>query len=307
MGYVPKLIDVCSDLGLNLVGVSFHVGSGCGDAGAFVASARDARRVFDMAEEKGFDMRFLDIGGGFPGDKESRPSFPEIATQLAPVLDDLFPPSVSIIAEPGRYFACAAYTLAANIFAKREIAFQEEGEETETQEMQYYLNEGVYQSFNCLFFDHAVVEAKPFFMDPSDEAEAEVKKTCTTIFGPTCDGLDCIAKRIEFPQMKVCEAHSMCLTHTPRTPHSLATGWCSTTSAPTRLPQHRSSTASTRRSSTTSGARAEAQEPLQVDITVRAKPTTQKTTTTKETHPRMTYPFLPSDPCAPTHTPTHPR
>eukprot|EP01061_Rhynchopus_euleeides_P012905 TRINITY_DN2268_c0_g1_i1.p1 TRINITY_DN2268_c0_g1~~TRINITY_DN2268_c0_g1_i1.p1 ORF type:complete len:428 (+),score=176.94 TRINITY_DN2268_c0_g1_i1:338-1621(+) len=201
LSLVPQLIDQCIDLGLNLVGVSFHVGSGCGDASAFVQSTKDARTVFDMAEAKGVHMNFLDIGGGFPGDQETKPSFKEIATLLAPVLDELFPEDVQVIAEPGRYFACASHSLAANVFAKREITFQDSEADEPTKEVQYYLNEGVYQSFNCLFFDHAIVEAKPFFTNPEEEEAAPQR--VSTIFGPTCDGLDCIAKRIEFPEMKL--------------------------------------------------------------------------------------------------------
>ena len=178
------------------------MGSGCGDASAFVQSAGDARKVFDIAEEKGVHMTFLDIGGGFPGDAETKPSFADIASLLAPVLDEMFAEDVQMIAEPGRYFACASHSLAANVFSKREITFKETESDEPTKEVQYYLNEGVYQSFNCLFFDHAIVEPKPYFVDKDDEAKAGQR--VTTIFGPTCDGLDCIAKRIEFPEMKVC-------------------------------------------------------------------------------------------------------
>eukprot|EP01059_Diplonema_ambulator_P029876 TRINITY_DN497_c0_g1_i2.p1 TRINITY_DN497_c0_g1~~TRINITY_DN497_c0_g1_i2.p1 ORF type:complete len:432 (+),score=187.38 TRINITY_DN497_c0_g1_i2:294-1589(+) len=202
LSYVPKLIDTCIQLDLDLVGVSFHVGSGCGDATAFSRAATDARKVFDMALEKGIKMNFLDIGGGFPGDKETKPTFREIANKLRPVLDELFDEDVQIIAEPGRYFACASHTLAANVFAKREVTFVEDEETGATKdEVQYYLNEGVYQSFNCLFFDHAVVDAHPFFTNEEDEKDAATR--CTTIFGPTCDGLDCIAKRIDFPEMQL--------------------------------------------------------------------------------------------------------
>ncbi|KAJ9460418.1 Ornithine decarboxylase [Diplonema papillatum] len=197
---VPSLLDTCIELGMNLIGVSFHVGSGCGDVEAFVKAAEDAHRVFCMAAERGIHMNLLDIGGGFPGDKTTCPTFPDIAQRLAPVLDELFPADVQIIAEPGRYFACASHTLATNIFAKREVQFKEDDGEVAT-EMQYYVNEGVYQSFNCLFFDHALVDARPLFANPADESAATER--CTTIFGPTCDGLDCIAKRISFPEMKL--------------------------------------------------------------------------------------------------------
>eukprot|EP01063_Lacrimia_lanifica_P009924 TRINITY_DN1674_c0_g1_i1.p1 TRINITY_DN1674_c0_g1~~TRINITY_DN1674_c0_g1_i1.p1 ORF type:complete len:441 (+),score=186.62 TRINITY_DN1674_c0_g1_i1:245-1567(+) len=200
----PRLIDLCKELDLDLVGVSFHIGSGCGDVSAFAQSVRDARMVFDLATQRGFTMNLLDIGGGFPGDKETKPSFQEIANVLRPVIDELFDESVQVIAEPGRYFACASHTLACNIFAKREISFKEGGEDADAQrEVQYYLNEGVYQSFNCLFFDHAVVDCVPMPNDMADENNASIPKRLTTVFGPTCDGLDCIVKRIELPEMKL--------------------------------------------------------------------------------------------------------
>jgi len=50
---------------MQVVGVSFHVGSGCRDASRYEDALKDARSIFDMAEKE-FDMkmRLLDIGGG---------------------------------------------------------------------------------------------------------------------------------------------------------------------------------------------------------------------------------------------------
>lgn len=38
----PELLKVAKDLGLNVIGVCFHVGSGCGDAGAYDKAFNDA-------------------------------------------------------------------------------------------------------------------------------------------------------------------------------------------------------------------------------------------------------------------------
>eukprot|EP01084_Bolivina_argentea_P229110 386760_1 len=92
MADVPALIDKCVRLNLNLVGVSFHVGSGCQDEFAFVNAAKDAKQVFDMAAELGLQLRVLDIGGGFPGDEIFTPSFDQICNVLQPALDEWFPP-----------------------------------------------------------------------------------------------------------------------------------------------------------------------------------------------------------------------
>ena len=63
----PELLAVAQELGLNVVGVSFHVGSGCQEPAVFLRAIREARGVFDVAKNYGFNMTLLDIGGGFPG------------------------------------------------------------------------------------------------------------------------------------------------------------------------------------------------------------------------------------------------
>ena len=57
---------------------SFHVGSGCEEAGAFTVAVQQARQAFDEALELGFNMTMLDIGGGFPGQASAPISFEEV-------------------------------------------------------------------------------------------------------------------------------------------------------------------------------------------------------------------------------------
>mmetsp|Transcript_7673 Transcript_7673/g.11281 ORF Transcript_7673/g.11281 Transcript_7673/m.11281 type:complete len:765 (-) Transcript_7673:232-2526(-) len=58
--------------GLAVVGVSFHVGSGCRDSSRYDLALKDAKELFEMAErDYGFEMKILDIGGGFPGETHS--------------------------------------------------------------------------------------------------------------------------------------------------------------------------------------------------------------------------------------------
>jgi diaminopimelate decarboxylase len=65
----PHLLKVAQSLGLHVVGVSFHVGSGCGDAQAFHKAIESAKMVFDVETNLGFSFHLLDIGGGYPGNK----------------------------------------------------------------------------------------------------------------------------------------------------------------------------------------------------------------------------------------------
>eukprot|EP00741_Cyanophora_paradoxa_P014966 tig00020830_g14439.t1 len=117
-----SLLRLAKELELKVIGVSFHVGSGCFSVDAFVDAVRQARRLFDKAVEVGLPpFTLLDLGGGFPGSDSGQDgiSFSEICAALNPLLDELFPAPVEVIAEPGRYYVCSAYTLAASVFGKR--------------------------------------------------------------------------------------------------------------------------------------------------------------------------------------------
>lgn len=196
MGACRELIKMAKELNLNLVGVSFHVGSGCMSVSSFISAINSAHAVFKMAEEFGFNFEMLDLGGGWPGTNQDGIIFSDIAAAIRPVLDELFPPSVDIIAEPGRYFVAASHTLAVNVFAKRTIqAETPEG----AKKFLYYVNDGVYQSFNCIMFDHA--SPKPIVFKPNGRTETYK----ATIFGPTCDSMDCIGKDLDLPELEVGE------------------------------------------------------------------------------------------------------
>jgi len=205
--YAVELIDSCKTLGVNLHGISFHVGSGCYDPQAYVDTLKSARRLFDYAESVGIELNFLDLGGGWPGDKEGMKLFQKIADAINPVLDELFPPKVKIIAEPGRYFAMSTTTLAVQIHSKRDYygaptkVEHEDGTVdliTAEREVQYYVTEGAYGSFNNTIWDFQKVSPIPF-----KEIKEDAPLQLTTFFGPTCDSLDVVAKRIQFPDMNI--------------------------------------------------------------------------------------------------------
>lgn len=159
------LLERAKELNIDVIGVSFHVGSGCTDPETFVQAVSDARCVFDMGTEVGFSMYLLDIGGGFPGSEDTKLKFEEITSVINPALDKYFPSDsgVRIIAEPGRYYVASAFTLAVNIIAKKTVWKEQTGsddeDESNEQTLMYYVNDGVYGSFNCILYDHAHVKA----------------------------------------------------------------------------------------------------------------------------------------------------
>jgi ornithine decarboxylase len=195
-----KLIEKCKEMSMNLIGVSFHVGSGCFSSVGWVEALKLARRVFDEASRVGFELDFLDLGGGWPGHENGALKFANIGDDITPIIDQLFPPHVRVIGEPGRFFCAECTNLAVTVVSKRErIIAGAVGQEPE-REMQYYINDGVYGSFNCIMFDHAHPE--PAYL-VANVADRPVQQSC--IFGPTCDSMDCVVKKIMLPEHQVGE------------------------------------------------------------------------------------------------------
>jgi len=110
-------------------------------------------------------------------------------------LDEFFPEGcgVEIIAEPGRFYVAAAFTLMTQIHSIREV-MDAEGRNS----FMYYINDGVYGSFNCVLYDHA--EVTPETLRGSDENEDQFR---CSIWGPTCDGMDKVCSNVFLPAMNM--------------------------------------------------------------------------------------------------------
>ncbi|BCS24102.1 type III PLP-dependent enzyme [Aspergillus puulaauensis] len=188
-----QLLELAHELELKVVGVSFHVGSGAEDPKAFLKAVQDARLVFDQAAEIGHELHTLDVGGGFTGE-----TFEKFAGVLGEALETYFPPHIRIIAEPGRYYVGTAFTLAANVIARRDVR---DPEEASKDVYMIYLNDGVYGNFSNIIFDHQHPE--PRILTCASQANARTSATpedvAYSIWGPTCDGIDVISQRSLLP------------------------------------------------------------------------------------------------------------
>ncbi|CAK7893096.1 ornithine decarboxylase [[Candida] anglica] len=184
-----ELMPLAKELGLSVKGVAFHVGSGATDLTSIFKAIRDARQVFDHGlSHFGFDMSVLDIGGGFQQD-----SFIEASAMVRRSLDQWFPQDfaeqhdVKFIAEPGRFMVSNAFTLAAHVIARRDC----------DELPMLYINDGVYGNLNCILFDHQHPEAS--VLTHLGEFVYDQRSTSSrkdfSIWGPTCDGLDCVSSR----------------------------------------------------------------------------------------------------------------
>ncbi|NXX11227.1 AZIN2 inhibitor, partial [Podargus strigoides] len=117
------LLETAKEQAVEVVGISFHLGSRGVEPQAFAQSVAAAQLAFEMGTELGYHMHLLDIGGGFPGSEDTRARFEEIAAMINSALDLYFPAGcgVEIIARPGRYYVTSAFTFAASVTAREEV------------------------------------------------------------------------------------------------------------------------------------------------------------------------------------------
>ncbi|KAF5379680.1 hypothetical protein D9615_005807 [Tricholomella constricta] len=203
---VPGLLAKARELGLDVVGVSFHVGSGCYDPSVYTDAISRARAVFDMGKEAGYTFSLLDVGGGFED-----ALFEQAAAVLTEAIDQHFPDrhaqKLRIIAEPGRFYVSKAFKLAANIIARRAplTGASETDMDMDTPEasdqpgVMYYINDGVYGSFNCILFDHQVIHPFVLSMNGSFHVRESEPQKLSSVWGPTCDSIDCVSPRTTLP------------------------------------------------------------------------------------------------------------
>jgi len=112
---------------------------------------------------------------------------------------------VKIIAEPGRYFCSSLLTLVTQVTSKRSV---KKPPPESAKSFMYYINDGIYGSFNCLIFDHVPVPTPIFGVYNESKGTYEYVENdgpqyeCS-LWGPTCDSMDVMSKSIELPELNI--------------------------------------------------------------------------------------------------------
>ena len=163
------LLFTARSLGLDVVGVSFHVGSYASSPKVFSLALAKAKKAAKLAKDHGFNIKIIDIGGGF----SSATGLPKIK----PIK------GVQLIAEPGRFFVEKVMELHTPVMGTKGSGLT--------------ISESLYGAFNCILFDHA----QPLIKEVRDEFGNKIEGdlVARTIFGSTCDGSDIIYKEYNVP------------------------------------------------------------------------------------------------------------
>lgn len=196
------LLECAKELGVQVVGVRCHISAHCDDDDVYIHAISDARCVFDMGEDIGFQMKILDIGGF----GTSLIQLDKVNNAVMSMVELYFPSStgVSVIAEPGSYFVSSAFTLAVNIISRKMVARDQKDEDhddpspNDEPAFQYYINEGVYGPFAGKLTETMIATPS---VHNSTAPDAPVFSS--SLWGPSGDDMDQIVEHCLLPELSV--------------------------------------------------------------------------------------------------------
>ena len=172
-------------LGLDVIGMCFHVGSQTLSIEPYIQGIATCKRLFGVAALDGFTLRVLDIGGGFPVPAGGA-SIDVVNTfdAIAYALRKKFA-TTEIWCEPGRYICGTAVNLLTSVIANV----------VKNDKLWYFLDEGIYGSFSAKMFDHWEFNFETIVTD-----RPEVK---ATFAGPSCDSIDVVLSNVKTPRLEM--------------------------------------------------------------------------------------------------------
>ena len=183
---VVPMLELAHSLGVTVRGLSFHVGSQVAEPKKYVEAIGVCAEVIEHASASGLaDLNLLDIGGGFPisyGGKMQ--PIREFCRPIRQALKQL-PCTVRVIAEPGRFIAGPSGTAISTVVGRA----QREGR------WWYYLDDGLYGSYNGQLYDHALY--------PIDVPGRRGLAHPSVLAGPTCDSIDVVREDIPLPELQI--------------------------------------------------------------------------------------------------------
>jgi len=200
---VDEVLSYAKSLNANIVGISCHVDSLAHDAELFTDTLTQISQYYSVvASSVGKEDLIVDLDAELVDwSYDLGKNSDKAVVQSLSLLKDLFPSSVRFSARPSKYMVMESHTLAVNVIARRTVAAKTPVGKTdrgESDEFLYYVNDGLYGSFNCLVYEKHSVSPQPL----RESTDSDKLYRCT-IFGPTCDGIDVVSDHEYLPKLEV--------------------------------------------------------------------------------------------------------
>jgi ornithine decarboxylase len=186
------LVKAAHDLGIDTIGLAFHVGTQSFSAHNFVVGIKSSMLVARAVKEQfGINMRIIDIGGGFPDQKVVAHvgiTYDSIFAEIATSCEFAEHEGFQLCAEPGRMLVSGAGNLVTSV-----IGIADRGGRRSI-----YLNDGSFGCYSGKFFDYKHFEFLPV-AGPDRRGPFSRHLIPCTVWGPTCDSLDLIEEEVMLP------------------------------------------------------------------------------------------------------------
>jgi ornithine decarboxylase len=182
--HVIPIASTAQDAGLNVKGITFHVGSQAESPQVWDAAIKIAGGLITDLERVGIGIEFLDMGGGFPASYEDlAPTIKDAAKVINKALDEYIPSTIRVFAEPGRYLSANAAVMVASVI----------GREHRSGTDWLYLDVGVFQGLI------EPLEMSNWRYPIFTGKHPKGYKKSFVLTGPTCDAYDTIGLDYTLP------------------------------------------------------------------------------------------------------------
>lgn len=178
------LCSLAQDLGLKVVGITFHVGSQSENAETWDLSLHIVGKIVNDLSNHGIGIEFVNLGGGFPAVySQPSPSISSVARVINRAVKKYLPKDIKLFAEPGRYLAANSTTCVTSII----------GIEHRSGSDWVYLDIGAFQG---LIEPLEMTELS--YPIRSHKSDKGYNKNFT-LTGPTCDACDTLGDGYSLP------------------------------------------------------------------------------------------------------------
>ncbi|MBB6061750.1 ornithine decarboxylase [Thermosipho japonicus] len=178
-----SLVKYAHSLGLNPIGVSFHVGSQNYNPENWRVAIREVSVVFEEARRMGIEMKMVNTGGGMPVKySKNIPTVEEISAVINEAIADYIGEDVTVILEPGRSMVGNAGVMITSVILR-----SQKGEEK-----WIYTDAGVFHGLT------ETIQNIRYEVEVIDKEDEEKEKF--VLAGPTCDSVDVMYYDINLPK-----------------------------------------------------------------------------------------------------------
>lgn len=180
-----RLLVRAAELGMDVRGACFHVGSQHTDPAAWVAGIAQAAEIGRTTAASGVVLRSLNIGGGFPASyATAAPALREHASAIRAAVAEHFTEPPELLIEPGR-----AVVATAGVIRSEVVLVSRKSDADEHRWV--YLDIGRYQGL-------AETENEYIAYRLRTSRDQDGPDGPVVIAGPTCDGDDVIYQRTKY-------------------------------------------------------------------------------------------------------------